>query len=89
MASTSWYLYIAIGRSGALYTGISTDPERRVREHNTSKRGAKWARGQRPIELLCSYLAGASRSQAQREEARVKYLNKSNKQALIREKVGR
>jgi putative endonuclease len=49
-----WLVYVCRGRLGALYAGIAKDVERRVREHNTSKRGAKWARGQRPVELLWS-----------------------------------
>jgi len=79
----TWFLYIAMGRDGSLYTGISTDPERRIREHNSSKRGSKWARGRRPVCLVSCYAAGETRSEAQKEEARVKRLPRAERKDMV------
>lgn len=69
---------MAQGKSGAIYTGISVDPVRRVTEHNTSLRGAKWARKERPLSLLCFHPVG-SRSEALKLEARIKRLRRTDK----------
>lgn len=47
-----WFVYIAEYLQGRLYTGVSTDPDRRVLEHNIGKNGAKSLRGKGPINLL-------------------------------------
>ncbi|KKT72531.1 MAG: Endo/excinuclease amino terminal domain protein, partial [Microgenomates group bacterium GW2011_GWA2_44_7] len=47
----NWFLYIVRGKDGSLYTGITTDLDRRVLEHNTSNAlGAKSLRAKRPVE---------------------------------------
>ena len=38
----------------SLYTGITTDLKRRLQEHNSSKRGAKYTRSRRPVSLVYS-----------------------------------
>ncbi len=47
-----WFVYIAEFSMGRLYTGITTNPDRRVFEHNVSKLGAKSLRGKGPVNLL-------------------------------------
>ena len=79
---TTWYLYILRTSSGSLYTGITTDPERRLFEHESGK-GAKSLRGKGPfVRELCA--AVADRSAALSLEARIKKMKKSEKEALIR-----
>ena len=82
-----WFVYLAQGRSGAVYCGISTDVARRIMEHNTSKRGAKWARGERPLVLLCSMAVG-TRSEASKVESRIKRLQHMEKLAIAAGMVG-
>ena len=78
----SWYLYILQTASGSYYTGITTDPERRLREHREGKKGAKSLRGKAPLELVFS-LQVADRSEASMLEARIKKLSRQDKTALI------
>ena len=67
---------------GSLYTGITTDVERRLREHAGGNRGAKYLRGRTPFELVFSCFAG-ERDAAQKLERRIKRLRRSDKQRLI------
>ncbi|MCV6606568.1 MAG: GIY-YIG nuclease family protein [Porticoccaceae bacterium] len=82
---TSWHLYILRTRSGALYTGISTDVERRFEEHCAGK-GAKALRGKGPLQVVYRQPAG-SHSQALQLEAAVKKLNKRQKEQLVAGKL--
>ena len=47
----NWYLYILRCGDGTLYTGITTDVEKRLEQHRTGK-GAKYTRGRQPLELV-------------------------------------
>ena len=80
--SADYSLYILRCADGTLYTGISTDIARRVDEHRTGKRGAKYLRGKGPLELVFTVLVG-DRSSASRAEFFVKQLDKAGKQKLI------
>lgn len=78
-----WYVYIVECSDGTLYTGITTDLERRQEEHNSTALGARYTRGRRPVQLryACSF---ADKQQASKEEWRIKKLSKSEKRALFR-----
>ena len=65
-----------------LYTGIRTDVEGRVKEHNSSKLGAKYTRARRPVKLVYSK-EFESRSEALIEEARIKKLARVEKIKLF------
>jgi putative endonuclease len=66
---------------GSLYTGWTTDPQRRVKEHNAG-RGALYTRWRRPVELR--YLEEApDRSSAQRRENAIKKLTRGKKLLLV------
>jgi putative endonuclease len=68
---------------GSLYTGITTDIERRWREHSTGARGARFFRGRSPRAL--AYLERSrDRSSASRREVLIKQLTRRQKLALIR-----
>lgn len=77
----SWFLYIIRCSDGSLYTGITTDVERRLRQH-ADGRGAKYFRGRTPEQVV--YVeAGHTRSSAARREVEVKQLSRGQKLALI------
>ncbi len=77
-----WHTYIVKCADGTLYTGITTDVDRRVDEHNTSPKSAKYTRSRRPVELVYSQGIG-DKATASREEARIKKLSRAKKLELI------
>lgn len=80
---TVWYLYLVRTRQNTVYTGIATDVERRIREHDSDKvNGARYLRGRGPLELVYQVRAG-DRSLAQRLEYAVKQLPRSQKDRII------
>ena len=80
---STWYLYILRCADGTLYTGITTDVEKRLEQHRCGK-GAKYTRGRAPLELVYREECG-SHSQALKRECAVKALKRQQKQALITE----
>ena len=82
VASTEFSLYIVRCADGTLYTGIATDVDRRLAEHESGLRGAKFLRGKGPLKLEFSALLG-DRGTAQQFEYRVKKLQRDRKEALI------
>lgn len=83
MPTPEFSLYIVRCRDGALYTGIATDVEKRLAEHASGVRGAKFLRGKGPLELVFSQIVG-DRARALRIEHRVKRLTRGQKLALVR-----
>ena len=79
--ASTWYLYLLRCANGDLYTGISTDVERRIQEHSNN-RGERRLRGKGPLQLAFSCAIG-DRSRALRMEYRVKQLSRQQKEALI------
>ena len=77
----SYFCYIVQCADGTYYTGWSTDPQRRTRQHNLG-RGAKYTRQHGPV-LLVYVEAQPDRGQAQRRELAIKKLNRTQKQKLI------
>lgn len=78
----AWQVYIILGDDGRLYTGITTDIERRWREHTQGPKGARYFRGRRP-EQLCYLESHPDRSSASRREYAIKQLNRREKERLI------
>jgi len=78
----SYFVYILKCSDDTLYTGITTDVERRVNEHNSSEKGAKYTKLRRPVELLYSETA-EDRSSASKREYVIKKLKRSKKLELI------
>jgi len=77
----NWQVYIILCTDNSLYTGITTDLERRFRQHADSQ-GAKYFRGRRPGEVV--YLeCGHTRSSASKREAAIKKLLRADKLRLI------
>ena len=82
MAGPAYSLYILQCADGSLYTGIATDVAKRLHEHKTGPRGAKYLRGRGPLQLVFSCLAG-NRAQASQLEYRVKQLSRPQKLDLV------
>ena len=79
----TYSLYIVRCADGTLYTGIATDVARRIAEHNGTKpKGARYTLSRRPVTLVYE-AAFASRSEASKEEARIKRLSRTDKETLI------
>lgn len=75
-----WWVYLARCRDGTLYTGVTTDPERRLSEHNAGK-GAAYTRSRRPVTLV--YLEQApDRGAALRRESILRRLPRTAKLRL-------
>lgn len=85
LVSSEWSVYIVRCGDDSLYTGVAMDVERRVEEHQSQgPKSAKYVRGRAPITLVYSCEIG-TRSEAMREEWRIKSLKKADKEALVRE----
>ena len=76
-------LYILRCSDNTLYTGIATDVNARIAQHENGSRGAKYLRGKGPLKLEFAAEVG-DRALATRLEHRVKRLSRSRKEALIR-----
>lgn len=81
-AYNSYYVYLMKCSDDSLYCGITTDLERREHEHNHSVKGAKYTRSRRPVNLIW-YKKCQNRSEACKEEYRIKRLSKKDKLELI------
>ena len=80
---SDWFVYMVRCADNSLYTGIATDVERRVDEHNNNNRlAAKYTRARRPVALVYQEQL-ASKSDAARREAAIKQLGKEEKERLI------
>ena len=77
-----WYVYIIRCRDGSLYTGTTTDVERRFAEHQNNG-GAKYLRGRGPLTLVFKHLVGR-KSRALKVELKIKRLSKEKKEALVK-----
>ncbi|MGI6103614.1 MAG: GIY-YIG nuclease family protein [Patescibacteria group bacterium] len=83
MSGTAPYaLYVLQCADGTFYAGITTDVVRRVAEHNSSAKGAKYTRTRRPVRLVYSE-AHPSRSAALVAEAAFRQLSRAEKLARI------
>lgn len=79
----TWYVYLLRCADGSLYAGITTDPARRLDQHNAGRAGAKYTRSRRPVELVWSETA-EDRASASRREHALKRLSREAKEAVIR-----
>ena len=77
-----YFVYIIKCNDSTLYTGIAKDVDRRVNEHNTSDKGAKYTKMRRPVELLY-FEELKDRSSACKREYAIKKLSREKKLKLI------
>ncbi len=79
-------MYVVKCHDGTLYTGSTTDVSRRVKEHNSDTRGAKYTRSRRPVELVY-WIDFHNRSTAQKAESAFKKLSRKKKDQAISERL--
>lgn len=82
MKSSKWFVYIIQTEKGHLYTGITTDIERRFKEHSNSSKGAKYFRGKVPVQVIYRRIF-KDRSSASKHEALIKKMKRSEKLLMI------
>jgi putative endonuclease len=78
-----WYLYIAQARTGRYYVGITTEPARRIRDHNKGN-GARMAVNQGPFTLVYTSASLPDQSTARKLEIKIKGWPRPKKEKLIR-----
>lgn len=79
---TRWEVYIIQTTAGKLYTGITTDLDRRFEDHQSTKRGAKFFSFSSPESVVYRETL-ANRSEASRRESAIKKLTRQQKLDLI------
>lgn len=82
-STSQWFVYMIRASDERLYTGITTDVERRFNEHCGSVKGARFFRGRQPLEVVYTE-NHPDRSSALRREAVIKSLSRDLKLELIR-----
>lgn len=85
MKASPWFVYIIQNEKGHYYTGITTDLERRFKEHCSSKKGAKFFRTGAAVNMVFSKKF-LNRSLASKFEAAVKKLSRAEKITLVETK---
>lgn len=87
MTEQKWFVYIVLTTCGKLYTGITTDIERRFKEHSDvskgeGNKGAKYFRGHQPLKVVYSEKC-LNRSDASSREYKIKAMSVAKKRSLI------
>ena len=77
-----YYVYMLRCGDGSLYSGITTDLDRRLKAHNSGK-GAKYTRSRLPV-TLAYYEEADDKSQALKREVQLKKLTREKKEALVK-----
>lgn len=78
-----YYIYILRCKNGELYTGIASEPKRRIKEHlSAGKKAAKYTKSHPPVKLE-SLLETESKNEASKLEYRIKKLPKVKKEELL------
>ena len=86
MPGALFSVYIVRCADGTLYTGIATDVAKRLAEHESSPRGARFLRGKGPLQVVFSQVVG-ERATASRIEYRIKQLSRAQKTDLVEGRV--
>lgn len=76
------YTYIVECADGTLYTGWTTNVQKRVKAHNEEKSGAKYTKAKRPVKLVY-YEGYETKEEAMRREYAIKQLTRKQKLELI------
>ena len=80
--NNSWYVYIAKAKTGRYYTGITTNPNKRIIKHNSGK-GSRFAIEQGPLELVYISKAFPDKSEVRKREIQIKGWSREKKLKLI------
>jgi len=79
-----WFVYILLCSDDTFYTWVTTDIDRRVRQHNWEiVWWAKYTRNRKPVQIIYKEVF-KSRSEACKEESRIKKLTRFEKEKLIK-----
>lgn len=79
----AWWVYIVRCADGSLYTGVTTDISRRIRQHNGELvGGARYTQSRRPVQLMRKEEC-ASRSAASTREYAIKQLSRADKEKIL------
>ena len=84
--SSKWTVYIVRCADKSLYTGITTNIERRIDEHNdnsTTSKAAKYTRARQPVTLVHAEQA-SNRAEASRREYQIKKMTREEKLTLCK-----
>jgi len=79
---STWSLYLIRTRQDSLYTGITTDVQQRLTEHEQGKQGAKYLKSKGPLKVVYQVELG-TRSLASKAEYRIKRLTKQKKEKIV------
>ncbi len=79
----TWFVYMIRCSDGSLYTGVTTNVERRFKEHQENKKGSKYARAKIPLRVVYTETV-TSRSDAQKREWVIKNMKKIEKESLVK-----
>ena len=90
MTESNWWVYIIQCRNKSLYTGITTGVKRRFFEHqNDDKKASKYCARLRPLKLVYKSSPYENKSDASKEEYRIKQLSHKLKKDFIKTKIGK
>lgn len=78
-----YFVYMVQCADETFYTGIATELERRIEEHNSSDKGAKYTRARRPVSLVYSEVYPDRSSASKREYEIKKRMSRAEKLKLI------
>jgi len=81
------YVYILECSDKTLYTGSTRNIEKRIRDHNSNKAGAKYTRGRRPVKVIYVEVCSTS-SIALKRETEIKKLSRAQKLLLVSKSKG-
>ena len=81
-ADGGWFVYIIRADDDSLYTGITTNLDRRLEQHQSGKGGAKYFRGRKACEFVYTE-SGHNRSSASIREAQIKKMTRQQKDLLL------
>tara|TARA_B100000212_G_C27068828_1_gene403009 strand:+ start:202 stop:462 length:261 start_codon:yes stop_codon:yes gene_type:complete len=85
--NSKWYIYVVVCFDNSFYCGITTNLERRLKQHNGEvKGGAKYTRGRRPCRYVYTKKA-ANRSAASKEEYSFKKLSRREKEIFLKDQA--
>ena len=82
----AWFVYLVRCQDGTFYCGIAKDLARRLAEHNSADKGAKYTRGRQPVELVYTEEAN-SRAKATLREGQIKRMTRAQKMALAQSAI--
>ena len=82
---TAYFIYIVECKDKTLYIGSTNNLEKRISDHNSGKKGARYTKARRPVVMKYSEEL-SSRSEALKRECALKKLTRAQKLVLIQQK---